>query len=440
MIQMLYSPRRIPVLCRGEVVVAGAGVAGVAAAIQAARANRRVILLEKNNCAGGILSSGLLPSVIHMSDGEHLLASGICREMVDRVAGVMNRPANYYWFNAHPEAVKRVLDEMLQEAHVTVLYNVHLCDALAERGRIRAVVMMTPNGLAAVGGKIFIDATGDGLLAMLAGAPFEYGAAADGEVMAPTLCSYFTRINFDAVPEKRRENGLGRKEWKAAMTEGRAPLAEGHFVGLFRNGPDSGTGNLGHIYHTDVLDPFSLSHACVEGRKQAWIFRDFFRKEVPGFEQAELSATAGLLGVRESRRIMGEYMLNEDDYASRRHFEDEIGCFAYAIDIHSGVADVARQTSVETVLAMRSYAHGENYGIPYRTLLPKQTVNLLVAGRCISTDRAMQSSIRVVPGCMITGQAAGAAAALALDRHQSLRRVSAARIQELLRRGGCYLP
>jgi len=434
-----FPAQKLPVLANADVVVAGAGASGVAAAIQAARRGGKVILFDRGPCAGGILSMGLLPSVIHMSDGKNLLAGGICLEMCRSIADRMRRPFNSNWFNVHPEAVKIVLDEMLAEAGVEVFYETTLCRALTRRGRIHAAAVMTRRGMMAITGKYFIDATGDGALAMLAGAPCAYGSE-EHEIQGPTLCSYFTDIDFSALPEAVRERGLGRAEWRQAMTSGESlPVQEGHFVGLFRNGPDSGSGNLGHIYGTDVLDPVSLSAAYREGRRQAWAFRDFFRSHVAGFAKAELGATASLLGVRESRRIVGEYVLTREDYLARRHFRDDIGCFAYGIDIHSGKTDVAAQAKVEIRLGRSYYEAGENYGIPYRALLPRNTVNLLVAGRCIATDRAMQASIRIVPGCMITGQAAGAAAALALQTERPLRRIAVGKLRSVLRSAGCFL-
>lgn len=434
------SSQHLDILADADIVVAGAGVAGVAAAMQAARMKKRVILLEKNNCAGGILTSGLLPSIIHMTDGQNILSSGLCKELCDNVAKRMNVPVNYNWFNVNTEIVKIVLDEMLAAAGVQVIYNVHLVQALLKRRKINALAVMTVKGMMAVTGKFFIDATGDGLLSMLAGAPFEYGDHATGEVMAPTLCSKFGNINYEAIAPEMRNRGLGREEWKNARESGeKLHMQEGHFVGHFRNSPTSGTGNLGHIYQTDILDPVSLSNASIEGRKQAWGFLDFFRSHVKGFENAELSATASLLGVRESRRITGEYVLTRSDYLERRHFADDIGCFAYAIDIHSGTSDLKKQSAVEINLSRSYYEAGENYGIPYRALLPKNTVNLLVAGRCISTDRAMQASVRIVPGCMITGQAAGAAAATALEHNTTLRKIPVKKLQNTLKNNSCFV-
>ena len=435
-----FSARSLPILADADIVVAGAGAAGVAAAIQAARMGKKVIMLDKNNCAGGILTAGLLPSIIHMTDLKNNLAAGLCKELVDAVALRMQKPANYNWFNVNNEAVKLVLDEMLAAAGVQVIYNVCLCDVTLKRRKITALAVMTQQGMMAITGRIFVDATGDGVLSVLAGAPFEYGSEDTHEVMAPTLCSQFANIDYNAIPEEMRNHGLGRVEWKKARESGEKLFTEeGHFVGHFRNGSSTGNGNLGHIYNTDVLDQFSVTNACIEGRKQAWGYCDFFRTHVKGFENAEVIATATLLGVRESRRIIGEYVLTRSDYLARRHFADDIGCFAYAIDIHSGVKDVKKQAAVEINLSRSYYEPGENYGIPYRTLLPKNTGNLLTAGRCISSDRAMQASVRVVPGCMITGQAAGAAAAMAVQKNQTLRQISVKELQKVLRSSNCFV-
>ena len=175
-------------------------------------------------------------------------------------------------------------------------------------------------------------------------------------------------------------------------------------MGFFRNGQGGGSGNLGHIYNTDVLDLFSRSSAWSKGRKLAVLYHKFFAENVDGFDKSSLTLSADMLGVRESRRIIGEYQMTADDYFSRSHFDDEIGSFAYPVYIHSGVSDAQKQAAVEKNIVKTAYQAGENYGIPYRALLPKNTTNLLVAGQCISTDRAMQSSVRVVPGCMITGE------------------------------------
>ena len=427
--KIVFPARQLDVTVAAEVVVVGGGSAGIAAAVAAARNGARTLLLEQSGCCGGMASRGLLTSIICMGDGKSILANGICREFVERIVQDMKlTETNYQWQNIHPESVKKIADRMLEEAGVEVLFETVVVDCIAESGKLKALKCFSPCGSFAVTGRIFIDCTGDANLAALAGASFEYGDSA-GKVMAPTLCVMYDNIRYQ---DDSRRNGLGSKEWKEAAKQNQLPVNEHHFVGFYRNGAGSGSGNLGHIYDTDVLDIFSRSRAWIEGRKLALQYHQFYRDRVKGFEESALTCSADMLGVRESRRIVGEYRMTSEDYFSRRHFEDDIGSFAYPIDIHSGENDAVKQEEVEKNIVRTAYAPGENYGIPYRALLPKNTVNLLVAGRCISTDRAMQASVRVVPGCMITGEGAGTAAALCISSNCMPREVDVRKLQNAL--------
>ena len=426
--KILFPARELEVAVSAEVVVVGGGSAGIAAAVASARNGADTLLIEQSGCCGGMASRGLLTSIICMTDGKDILADGICLEFVERIVADMKlEKPDYHWQNIHPESVKKTADRMLEEAGVKVIYETVVTDCVAEDGCLKALKCFAPCGNFAVRGRIFIDCTGDANLAALAGVPFEYGDE-NGKVMAPTLCVMYDNVKF---PDDRR-NGIGRKEWKEAEKNHDLPVDEHHFVGFFRNGDASGSGNLGHIYDTDVLDIFSRSEAWSKGRELALRYHQFFRNHVKGFEQSSLTSSADMLGVRESRRIIGEYQMTSDDYFNRRHFDDDIGFFAYPIDIHSGENNAVKQAEVEKNVVKTAYAAGENYGIPYRALLPKNTVNLLVAGRCISTDRAMQSSVRVVPGCMITGEGAGTAAALCISSNCMPRELEVRKLQKVL--------
>ena len=436
---VVVPSREIPVIADADFVVVGGGCAGVAAAIAAAQSGIRAVLIEKSNCAGGMVTNGLLPSIIYLSDGANLLSGGLCYELVKRIDKMMNAEVDLHWTLIHPEVVKLVLDGMLEESGVQVFYQMHCSEAIVEDGSLTGVVVSTPAGIGVIRGKIFADATGDGNLSALAGVPCEVGDE-NGEVMAPTLCTMFNNIDYDQVDPYERKTVMGRKEWGIATKEGRAPLEEGHFVGFFPAGKSVGIGNLGHEYGCRPLDAVSYTEACIAGRKRAQIYLDFFKREVPGFANAELAATASMLGVRESRRVCGDYRMTGDDYVCRRHFDDEIGCFSYPIDIHASNSNVEKQAQVEKELNRSHYQKGENYGIPYRALLASGIRNLLLTGRCISTDRQMQSSIRVVPGCMITGEAAGIAAAEAVKNMVSLRAVDISSVQKILKSRGIYFP
>ena len=433
--KFIFPARELEVKAAADVIVVGGGSAGIAAAIASARNGADTLLIEQGGCCGGMASRGLLTSIICMGDGENILANGICREFVERIVKDMKFPeVRWHWQNIHPESVKKIADQMLAEAGVRVIYETVVTDCIAENGEITALKCFAPCGNFAVSGKVFIDCTGDANLAAMANVPFEYGNES-GEVMAPTLCVMYDNVNY----QDEKTGGIGRTEWNEAEKNNKLPVNEHHFVGFFRNGKTCGSGNLGHIYETDVLDIFSRSEAWSKGRELAVKYHNFYRENVNGFEQSSLTLSADMLGVRESRRIVGEYQMVADDYFARRHFEDEIGSFAYPIDIHAGVSDSKKQAAVEKYITQVAYQKGENYGIPYRALLPKNTVNLLVAGRCISADRAMQSSIRVVPGCMISGEGAGTAAALTLKKSCTLRTLDIKELQIQLKKQGAFI-
>jgi hypothetical protein len=201
-----------------------------------------------------------------------------------------------------------------------------------------------------------------------------------------------------------------------------------------------GGGNIGHTFDLDGTDEASLTRALIWGRKSLSEYERYYREYLPGFQDMELAATGSLLGVRETRRIRGDYTLTIDDFHARARFDDEIGRFSYPVDIHIARPDRASFDKFKKEITENVLPKGENYGIPYRCLTPAGLDNLLVAGRCISADRQMQSSIRVMPCCYITGQAAGVAAALAAQKAVSTREVGVRELQSRLLALGAFLP
>ncbi len=436
---MKMAPK-YPVLAQARIVVAGAGPAGCVAAIAAARQGMDVILLEESISCGGSGTNGLVPVMIHLGDGKNLTASGIGFEIIEATCRKMKvKKINHIWQHIDAEKLKRTYDDMLAEAGVTVLFSSKVAAVNRQNHRIKSLIVAGVNGLKTVHADMFIDATGDGLVSALAGVPFEYGDEY-GKVMSPTLCVQYSNINLPEYQAAAKNGRNARTIWHQLLKEGRTPVADHHFVGISQYGNGTASGNLGHIYGTDSLDEFSVSRACVEGRRIAELIHAFYVNHVPGCGKSDLVNTASALGIRESRRITGDYVLNYDDYLMRRHFDDDIGCFHYPIDIHASNSDPDEQLKVVETLEMSSYKPGESYGIPYRALTPKGVKNLLVAGRCISADRAIMSSIRVQPGCMITGQAAGVAAAIALDRKCDVRRVNIKELRGKLIEIGAFIP
>jgi hypothetical protein len=226
-----------------------------------------------------------------------------------------------------------------------------------------------------------------------------------------------------------------------ALADGAFTYWDKHIPGIFAAGEDYGFINAGHLFGVVGLDSRDLTRGMLLGRKQAQEFLRFYRGSVPGCERMVHVGTAPMLGLRETRRIVGEYTLTGDDFLACRTFPDDVGRHNYPVDIHIMSPD---QQGFETYHTMftRSYrlARGQSFGIPYRALVPRGSANLLVAGRCISCDRIAQGSIRVMPGCFITGHAAGAAAALCCADGTPPASLDAELLRGTLRQQGAYIP
>ena len=253
--------------------------------------------------------------------------------------------------------------------------------------------------------------------------------------MPPTVCSLWTGVNAE---DYCRTNIPDRLE--EAIGDGVFTYEDRHLTGISFREDGLGGGNIGHIFGTDPLDQRSVTNAMVWGRKSMLEYQNFYRNYVGGCENIRLVATSNMLGVRESRRITCDYTLCVQDFINRANFDDEIGRYCYAVDIH-----VMNTSKVEMVRFEKEYRQnlrynkGESYGIPYRSLIPVSFDNVLTAGRCMGTDRQMEASVRVMPGCYITGQAAGTAAALAVPNRGEVRRVSPLSLQSALVEAGAYM-
>jgi len=436
--------RNLPVRYDVDVFIAGGGPAGCAAAVAAARQGKSVFLAEGQNCLGGMGTAGLVPAFMQFGDGVNFLAAGFGEELLDRLIGVggttppadpAHRTGGY---SIRAEVLKRVYDDMLQEAGVDFTFHTNLIGVEAADGRVNTALLWAKSGLFAVKAKVFIDGTGDGDLAAWAGAPFEKGDA-EGTLMPGTLCSLWANVDMDTY----RASGIGpqNKFVEQAFKDGVFSYCDKHLPGMWKISDTVGGGNIGHTFGVDATDERSLTEALLWGRKSMLEYEAYYKRYLQGFEGMELVATGALLGVRESRRIMGDYVLCLDDFKSRASFPDEIGRYSYPVDIHVSRAndEADYQRFVKEITEMR-YEQGESYGIPYRSLVPRDLTNVLVAGRCLSADRFLQASVRVMPGCYITGQAAGLAAALAVDAGGDVRAVAVEELQRGLRGTGAYLP
>lgn len=428
---MQYT-KNLEVRDHADVLVIGGGAAGVTAAIAAARQGKKVLLVEANGALGGLGTTGMVPAFATFSDGKNMLCDGIGMEIRKQVSKAV--PPETYWTPINAEELKRVYDAMVQEAGVQVLFFTTVADVIVNDRHVEGAVLTSKKGLYAVTADVFVDCSGDGTFTALAGGEFEVGDE-NGAVMPPTLCSLWAGV------DPRKYRGVSVQEHlEPAIADGVFTFADRHLTGLFPKESEACGGNIGHIFDTDCLDEASMTHAMMWGRRSMEEYLRFYREYVPGCDEIELVATAPMLGVRESRRIRCDYMLGVEDFLARADFEDEVGRYCYPVDIHVMNTDEAEyKRFLEEYNKSLHYEKGESYGIPYRSLIPVSFDNVLTAGRCMGTDRQMEASIRVMPGCYITGQAAGTAAAMAVSAGGNVRGVDVKELQRILLEGGAYL-
>ena len=434
--------REIAVRHKVDVFVAGGGPAGCAAAWQAARHGARVFLAEGQNCFGGMGTSGLVPVFMQFGDGVNFLAAGFGEQLLERLitaGGATRKEFGQDRTGGYPiraEVLKRVYDEMVCEAGVRFSFHAHLIGVESEKGRVTRAILWGKSGLFAVEAALFVDATGDGDLAAHAGAAFDKGDE-QGNLMPGTLCSLWADVDFrHATPQW--EQGARIEE---AHREGVFRHCDRHLPGMWQVAPGIGGGNIGHTFGVDATDERSLTTALVEGRRMMLEYEQYYKKYLKGFGQMQLLATGAVLGVRETRRIRGDYVLDINDFKTRAVFDDEIGRYCYPVDIHVSRPDDEEEFKrFDKEFAEMRYGKGESYGIPFRCLVPSGLDNVLTAGRCISADRSMLGSSRVMPCCYITGQAAGMAAAMAANRGKTVRDISISELQGELVKAGAHLP
>lgn len=424
-----------------DVVVIGGGPAGITAAVASARLGARTFLVEQMGCLGGMGTSGLVPGFCPMTDRVRIIVGGIGKEIVERMSkrmGISLRddPEHWNYICIDSEALKLVCDDLICEARVHIKFFTKLVDVRREKDNVSAVILCGVEGLYAVKAYIFIDATGDGTLSFFAGAPFEIGDN-KGNLQSPTLCSVFTNVDWKKYKDSRCNMSSILKK---AISEGAFTVPDLHLPGAFKWGNRKAKVNVGHIFGINGVIDKDLTRSIIEGRKLAREYLSFYRKYVPGFENVKLVQTGSLMGIRETRRVVGEYVLSADDFLARRSFEDEIGRYCYPIDVHASTSSLEEFKKVEKDFHCKyTYDKGESYGIPFRCLIPKGLDNILVAGRCISTDRKMNASTRVMPCCFITGEAAGTAAALSVKDTSQLRQINILKLQETLIKQGVVL-
>ena len=436
---------------RYDVIIVGGGPAGTAAAVAAARAGSRTLLIEREGFLGGMATSASVPAFGPYTNGEADLIGGIGREILEELKDggyespfydrKPDRIEGLDWYPIDPERLKLVLDRMVGSSGCEVLFHTIVAEAECQGGCIQAVRVLHKGGYRWISADYFIDCSGDGDLAAMAGAGWEYGDD-NGRVQAGTLCFRVAGVDtgrFMEYVRRENENGNLSVATAKARQDGCFPEGETKIGGMSLQANGIAGLNFGHVYHLDPLDPWDLSRGEIEARAKVPELVAFLRAYVPGMEDCVLVASGPHLGIRESRRIRGQYTLTYEDYLRRADFPDSIAYYSYPVDLHAAVPEEGAEK--EELYQSSKYRNGESYGIPYRCLLPQEIGNLAAAGRIISADRAMMASVRIMPACFATGQAAGTAAALAAQAGGkiSFARVDAAAIRQRLREQNVYL-
>lgn len=412
-----YAIRKeLPVTHEADVIVVGGGPGGLGAAVMAARTGAKVLLIERYSMMGGMASIG----EVHPFMMNH-------RQNKDGKRETLDRPIYQEWVRQmttyHPESssysqmedeqigwhdnkigkelAALAAEDLCLQAGVKLLYHHHLADVVMQGKKIEALILFSKSGFTAVKAKIYVDCSGDADLAARAGCPFEFGGES-GHCQPMTLCFKLSKVDRSRMPAHEELTRL----YKLAKEQGEVDCPRENILIFDTFDPDVIHFNTTRVIKHDGTNGSELSDAEIIARKQMRQLVTFLRKRVSGFENAEILSMAGHIGIRETRRVRGLAYITREDFVKQSKFPDAIARVNYPIDIHNPSGTGTEITDLKS---------DEWYEIPYGCLVPQESENLLVGGRPISVDHAVHSSMRVMPPACSVGQAAGVAAALAVQ-------------------------
>lgn len=426
-----------------DVIVSGGGPGGVPAAVAAARNGARVLLVEAYGFLGGMATNALVLPYMKYSAGKNLIVRGLFEEFLDLLEqnGAVKRMKhtdeelirlNTFTTDledrAHfdDEPMKRLLDRFVLDSGVDLLLHTKAVGVLMKNGAIKAVRIFHKGGVEDLSAEIFIDSTGDGDIAAWAGAKIEIGRKQDNACQPMTTSFRMANVDIERMPDGKEVNRLFNK----AKKSGEIKNPRENVLKFFTVHPNVIHFNSTRVIGKTSLDGWSMTEAEIEGRRQVDDMVRFLKKYITGFENSYLMKTGAQIGVRESRRVIGGYVLNADDVVQGRKFDDGVSCGSYAIDIHNPAGTGTKMIYLD---------EGIYYHIPYRCLVPVGVDNILVASRCISATHEAHSSLRVMPTVWGIGQAGGTAAALCIKRKIMPEAVDTAELRKTLTEQGAYV-
>lgn len=449
----LERERNTPITHEVDVVVAGGGPAGVAAAVGAARTGAKVMLIETNGFLGGMWTAGMVLTLAGFNSWLRpypRCVRGVGGEWLERATALGGAEDNTgFVLNSDPSTMKLVADQLVLESGCDLLFHTWVADVMVENGRVVGVIVENVEGRSAIRSKVAIDCTGNGDLIARSGARWEKGQALQPMTM-PFRLTFDDRLETDRSapaeipigPEpsvlgepllsqkssRREPPGIDREAMREAHTRGELPRFGGPWFGGLH-------GDLMWVNSTrikgDASDAQDLTRAEYEGRRDVKALVDYFRANVPGFENTRLIDTSTVIGIRETRRLLGQYVMDAGDITNPEPIDDSIAVGCWPIDIHP----TDGQVGIHEMFVPLPYP------VPLRSLLPDTVEGLIVAGRCISTTREALASTRVGATCAAIGHGAGVAAGLAAGEGSDVTELEPSLVQATLaEQGGIYDP
>lgn len=406
-----------------DLIVVGGGISGVAAAVSAARCGLSVLLVEKYGCLGGAMSMSLVYPFMKYTmpsenGGKRLLSDGIFTEMRKRWEA---------YGDSSFETYKLVFDDMIDEAGADVLFHTSVYKAECSGRQIKKLYAASKSGVLELEASFFIDASGDGELIAMTGCDHQLGRESDGFCQPMTTCFRLSGVDVKGFLADIKMIQEKYKEYKAQDKLHNPRENVLVFTGI---GEDIIHFNTTRVIKHNPVDPIEISRAEMLARRQVGELLRFFKEITPSCANSALVSVATHIGVRESRKLKGVHILTAEEIKNCVDFEDTIALGNYEIDIHNPTG---------TGTELYYFKDEEYYRIPYRSLLPKEYDNMLVAGRCLSATHEAHSAVRILPICACLGEAAGTAAALAKETTGNVQNIDVQRLRQDLKDKGAAI-
>lgn len=423
---MVYVEKQRELEIKGEydVVVCGSGPAGIGAAVTAGRNGVKTLLLEQNGTVGGVATSGL------MSHFTGDCNSKIYREVLKRQADARIYQKGEITTTIEPDVLMNVYFDMLKEANVDVLLYTFVCDTITEDGALKGVIVENKSGRSVYLSKVIIDATGDGDVAYKAGAEYFKGREKDEKMQPATIMFKLGGVDYDRAvfpPSFETEVPTEKGELQS-LARKILPYPAGHVLLYKSTLPGVVTVNMTNCTDVDATKAEDWTRATIVCRSQLSKIVNFLREYAPGYENCYIVSSAPFLGIRETRHFKGLYSITENDILEAKVFDDYVVKDAhFNFDIHN-----IDGSGLDKNGSQKNFTQNKGYTIPYRCLVPEKVDNLLLSGRNISGTHIAHSNFRAMPICMGIGEAAGAAAALAVKKECKVREINAEEIRKII--------